>query len=142
MTTKGTNYYSEYMRSLFNDYWKKTNKRYVVYQNLIGKTPPPSDQPFAVVDVIHTSANRCVLTGRHKGRFRHRGVLNIRVFIPANSGMKNGYQYTDEILDIYRNPPSDCEINFSGFSFVEQDQRYKDFYCVNITIDFDYDTFL
>lgn len=141
MEEKTTSYYTRYMQTLFHNYWKKGKKLQVVYQNLIGKTPAGTD-PFAQVGVIHTSANRCALTGVSHGRFRHRGILNIKIFIPTNTGLDDGYKYVDDVLAIYRNPPSDCEINFSGFSFVEQDMRYKDFFCMNITIDFDYDTFL
>lgn len=132
-----------YMKKLFADFWKTKgyNPKHVIYPNMIGTTPP-TDVPFAVFDVIHTGADRCALTGLNHSRFRQNGFITIQLLFPANTGMKNAYPLVQEVLNVYRKPPHDCQINFTEFSFRESDIRYKDFYKITVTIHFDYDYLL
>ena len=132
-----------YMKKLFADWWKEKgyNPKYVVYQNVLSTTPT-ENVPFAVFDIVHTGADRCALTGISHARFRQSGFVTVQLLVPTNTGLKELYNLTQEILNLYRKPPADCPINFGGFSFRESDIRYKDFFKCTITIGFNYDFLL
>lgn len=127
-----------YMKELFTEYWCKELKYYCIYQNILGQTPI-DNQPFAKFDLMHTYLDRASFNGMNKTKYRQKGFIYIQVFVPINTGMDNAYELAQAILNIYRRPPSDCQINFNDFRMKESDLRYKDFYKVTLSIGFDYD---
>lgn len=128
----------KYMEKIFADYWNKQLKYYCIYPNQIGKTPSTNDI-FAKFDIVHMSADRATLNGLSKTKYRQQGFINIEVFVPVNTNMETAYELTQNILNLYRRPPHDCQINFTSFDFSEGTLRYKDFCKINIYINFDYD---
>lgn len=129
---------TDYMKELFTQYWCKDLKYYCTFQNILGATPR-QDQPFAVFNIRHYSANRATFNGLNKTKYRQMGYINIDLYVPYNSGMDNAYELAEGTMNLYRRPPSDCQINFSGFGFNESDTLYKNFFKVQVSIRFDYD---
>lgn len=129
---------TDYMKELFTQFWVKEKKYYCTFQNILGATPK-TDEPFAVFNVRHYSASQATFMGLHKTKYRHQGFLNIDIYIPYNSGMDEGYALAQSVLNIYRRPPADCQINFSYFSFSENDTLYKSFFKLQLSVKFDYD---
>lgn len=72
------------------------------YDNVIIDTV--STQPYLLVNYIPMSSSNAVL-GR--GRIRHYGEFDIRIFIPANTGTGLAYEYADQIKNIFSNQTFD-----------------------------------
>lgn len=129
---------TEYMKELFSQFWIKELKYPYAFQNILATTPR-EDVPFAVFNVQHYSAHRATLNGLNKTKYRQQGYLDIQLFIPSNTGMEQGYDLAEKILNIYRRPPHDCLINFENFSLSESNTIYKNFFKISVSVRFDYD---
>lgn len=132
---------TQYIKDLFNDYWYKTLKYKCGYDNLASKTPN-EDEPYAELNVIHVMADQAALTGvEGQRRYRNVGYIAISIYVSSNTGMDEAYDLAQGTMNVYRRPPADCQINFSEFSFTEDDERYRDFFRIIVKIKFDYDYF-
>lgn len=128
-----------YMKELFNSYWGETLKYKCGYDNIASKTPN-DNVPYAEMNIIHITADSASLTGfEGNRRFRQAGYITISIFVPSNTGMDEAYELAQGAMNVYRRPPADCQINFSGFSFTEDSERYRDFFRIIVKVKFDYD---
>ena len=106
----------KYMEKIFADYWNKQLKYYCIYPNQIGKTPSANDI-FAKFDIVHMSADRATLNGLSKTKYRQQGFINIEIFVPVNTNMETAYELTQNVLNLYRRPPHDCQIKYQPLYF-------------------------
>lgn len=128
-----------YIKTLFNNYWGQQLKYKCGYDNVAMKTP--NDQvPYAELNVIHVMADQATLTGTEgRRRFRQTGYVTVSIYVPSNTAMDLAYDLAQGTMNVFRRPPADCQINFSDFSFTEDDERYRDFFRIIVKMRFDYD---
>ena len=130
----------DYILNMFNEHWKPLG--YQAYYQNIDNTVTVVDEPYCTVSVNNIGADRATLTGFNKtSRYRYKGVIHIGLFVPSNTGYDKAYDLGTNILNLYRKPPNDCEINFSDFSMIEESLKYTNFAKLNLFINFSYDYF-
>lgn len=128
-----------YIKSLFDNYWRNELHYQCIYDNLAGKAPN-ANEPYAVFDIFHTLADRAAFMGvSAKSKYRQIGYVAISLYVPANTGVENAYELAQGTMNVYRRPPSDCQVNFTEFSFTEDPERYRDFFRIIVKVKFDYE---
>lgn len=132
----------DYMFTMINDYWNKSLGYKILFQN-INAFKPTTDEPYLVCHTYHTDSDRVCLTGLDgKGRYRESGYLFFDMYVPSNTGITKSLDLADEIINLFRRPPLDCQITFSDWRKQEAFSEFTNFTKLTIRISFSYDNFV